>query len=51
MKYHKPEIRVVASAIAAVHSPESDKADPQHQDNLIGHPISFGSTPAYQADE
>jgi hypothetical protein len=51
MKYNKPEISVIASAIAAVQSPQSDKSDPQHQDNLLGNPTTFGSTSAYQADE
>lgn len=51
MKYNKPQIDLVGSAIQAVQNPEASKHYPMLQDNLAGQPVSYGSEPAYAADE
>jgi hypothetical protein len=51
MKYHKPEISELASAIHAVQNPEASKAFPRYQDNIEGEPVSYGTAAAYAADE
>jgi hypothetical protein len=47
MKYAKPEVTLVGSAICAVKSSKSNKDKPQVPDSTI----TAGSTSAYEADE
>jgi len=51
MNYNKPEVSLFASAIDAIESSQSNKMIPMFQDNLQGHPVTFGTTSAYEADE
>lgn len=47
MKYAKPEVTPLASAIYAVESITSNKSNPKVTDS----PVTSGSTSAYEADE
>lgn len=47
MKYAKPEVTLLASAILAVESSSSNKSNPRFPDSLV----TYGSTAAYEADE
>jgi hypothetical protein len=51
MKYDKPEISLLASAIHAIQYPEANKDFPTYQDNIDGQPVTHGTMPAYAADE
>jgi hypothetical protein len=48
MKYEKPEVRVLASALVAVRS-QDEKGDQTIPDSQSGYP--FVTNTAYQADE
>jgi hypothetical protein len=47
MKYAKPEVTTLASAIQAVESSTSNKSNPRIPDTLV----TAGTTSAYEADE
>jgi hypothetical protein len=47
MKYAKPEVAPLASAIQAVESATSNKSNPRIADT----PSTFGTTSAYESDE
>ena len=47
MKYAKPEVAPLASAIQAVESPTSNKSNPQ----IVDSQHTAGTSSAYEADE
>ena len=50
MKYEKPEVRFLGSAVSTIQNPLV-KGSGGSQDNLPGQPVTYKSLMAYAADE
>jgi len=50
-QYSKPRVDLAGAAVRAIQNPDASKHVPMFQDNVAGEPASYGTQPAYAADE